>query len=84
MPNKDKFKLCKPWDESGFEGIMVYLSDHAHRAQYQWMTDCFNCKFSSAKITTKEMCALDFFVDKNAQDKMVENPILKVANPIEG
>ena len=42
------------------------------------MTDCFDCKFSTAKITTKEMCALDFFVDQDVQDEMVEDIIDKV------
>ena len=63
-------KLSKTWKESGFEGILVWLSDHADKEQYFWLAEQINCTFPNAKITTKEMCDLDFFVNKKTQDEV--------------
>ena len=71
-------KLSKTWKDSGFEGILVWISDHADKEQYLWLPDLINCTFPNAKITTKEMCDLDFFVNKKTQDEVSEDILKKV------
>ena len=45
---------------------------------YSWLHKLLNCTFPDAKITTKEMCDLDFFVDKKTQDEVSEDIVKKV------